>query len=172
MKQAIRRAGAQVLLASLLGAMAGCSPSLNWREVRLGRLQTLLPCKPDSAKRNVVLDGQTVAMEVLGCEAEGALFAISRVQAADAAQAPALLAALRQASLDNVRMGVAQPMPNSGDASNSFDLLVHGQRADGSPLQARLKWLQADVEVFQVAAFAGRLTAEQSGNLVDEVRLH
>ena len=168
MKQGFTRVGLSVVL---LGALAGCSPSLNWREVQLGRLQTLLPCKPDHASRNVVLAGQTMAMEVMGCEAGGVLFAISLVRSVDAAQTPALLVALRQASLDNVHMGVAQAMANSGDADRSTDLLVQGQYPNGSLLQARLKWLQAQDEVYQIAAFAPQLTSEQTDNLVSEVRL-
>ncbi len=168
MKQGFTRVGLSVVL---LGALAGCSPSLNWREVQLGRLQTLLPCKPDHASRNVLLAGQTLAMEVLGCEAEGVLFAISLVRSVDAAQATALLAALRQASLDNVQMRVAQAMANSGDADRSTDLLVQGQYPNGSPLQARFKWLQAQGDVYQIAAFAPQLAHEQIDNLVDEARL-
>ncbi len=160
-----------VLAALLFTSLAACNPTLNWREVQLGKLRTLLPCKPDSATRSVVLAGQTVAMEVSGCEAAGTLFALSRIQSADAAQAAPLLAALRQGSLENVRMRVAQPMADSGDAGTSFDLLVQGQRADGSPLQARFKWLQADAEVYQIAAFADHLAGEQTDNLVSEARL-
>jgi hypothetical protein len=168
MKQGLTQAS---LAALLMATLAACSPGLNWREVELGRLRTLMPCKPDRASRPVVLAGQTLSMEVTGCEAEGTLFAISRTQSTDAAQASALLLALRQASLENVHMRVVQPMANSGDAHTSFDLLVQGQRPDGSPLQARFKWLQADAEVYQIAAFAGHLGAEQTDNLVNEVRL-
>lgn len=171
MKPAMKGMGTQLLAAVLLAALAACSPSLNWREVQLGRLQTLLPCKPDSASRNVVLAGQNLSMEVMGCEAEGVLFAISMLRTADVAQAPALLAALRKASLDNVQMREAQSMANSGDADRSTDLLVQGQYPNGSSLQARFKWLQAGEEVYQIAAFAPRLASEQTDNLVSEARL-
>lgn len=155
----------------LLAVLAACSPSLNWREVQLGRLGALLPCKPDSASRAVVLSGQTLSMDMAGCEASGTLFAVSRVQAADAVQAGALLRALRQASFDNVHMRAAHPMANTGDAQTSFDLLVDGQRPDGSPLQVRFKWLQAGAEVYQLAAYAEHLTPELTDNLVNESRL-
>ena len=155
----------------MLATLAACSPRLNWREVQLGRLIALLPCKPDSASRKVVLDGQTLNMDMAGCEASGALFAISRVQAADAVQAGALLPALRQASLDNVQMHDVHPMANSGSTQTSFDLLAEGQRTDGSPLQARFKWLQQGAEVYQLAAYAEHLSAEQTDNLVNEARL-
>lgn len=132
---------------------------------------TLLPCKPDTASRQVLLDGQAVAMEMAGCEGGGALFAISRVKAKDPEQAARLMASLRKASLVNIGQAVVHPMPNSGDAENSFDVLVDGQGSDGGPLQARLKWLLADQEVYQLAAYGKRLGGEQTQNLVDEARI-
>jgi hypothetical protein len=134
-------------------------------------LSTLLPCKPDRATRQVELAGQAVAMDMAGCEADGALFAISRVQASEPAQAAMLLASLRQASLAPIAHAVLQPVANSGDARTSLDVCVDGQAADGRPLQARLKWLLADQEVYQIAAFANRLQAEQTDNLITEARM-
>lgn len=166
----LRKCG-RALLVPLLTALAACSPGLNWREVQLGRLTTLLPCKPDRASRTVALAGQSPVMDMAGCEASGALFAISRVQAVDAAQAGALLRALRQASLDTVHARVLRPMANSGDAQTSLDVLAEGQRTDGSPLQVRFKWLQAGAEVYQLAAYAEHLSGEQTDNLVNEARL-
>lgn len=160
-----------VLAAGVLMALAACSPRLNWREVQLGRLSTLLPCKPDSASRPVVLGGRTLTLEVTGCEADGALFAMSRIQAGDAAQAGAVLQALRQASLENVGMRVVHPQADSGDAQTSLDLLVDGQRQDGSPLQVRFKWLLAGPEVYQIAVYAEHLVGEQTDNLLNEARL-
>jgi hypothetical protein len=158
-------------IAMLLVAMTACTPSLNWRGVQLGRLDTLLPCKPDTATRQVELAGQSLVMDMVGCEAGGALFAISRIKAADAQQASMLLRVLRQASLDNVRMQVAKPSANSGNAETSLDLLVDGQRPDGSPLQARFRWLQFDTEVYQLAAYAPLLSGDLTDGLLSDARL-
>jgi hypothetical protein len=166
----MRGAVQQVLLLALV-ALLGCSPALNWRVVELGRLQTLLPCKPDIASRTVNLSGQLVEMQMAGCEATGVLFAISRVQAADATQAAGLLRALRQASLDNVRVRELRPVGNNADAQTSLDLLAEGQTADGNTLQARLKWLQYGFEIYQIAAYGAHLSAEQTEGLVNEARL-
>jgi hypothetical protein len=62
-------------------------------------------------------------------------------------------------------------LANSGDALTSFDVQVDGQRADGTPLQARLKWLLAGPEVYQIAAYAAPLRTEQTENLVTEARI-
>jgi hypothetical protein len=159
----------EVALASVLAA---CSPQLNWREVQLGRLSTLLPCKPDKASRPVNLGGQDVVMDMEGCQAGPALYAISRVQANDATSAAALMAALREATLANLGRSVVHPLANTGDVLSSFDVQVDGHRADGAALQARLKWLVAGQEVYQIAAYAEHLSQDQTDNLLDEVRIH
>jgi hypothetical protein len=160
-------------IALLMGVFAGvaCTPALNWREVHLGHLSTVLPCKPDTATRPVPLAGQTVSMEMAGCEVAGALFAISRLQAADAAQAGDWMAALRAASLANVHMRSVHPQANSGDAQTSFDVLVDGKRPDGAALQARFKWQMLGAEVYQIAAYASSLQPEQTEPLLREVQL-
>ncbi len=159
--------------AALLGLLTlqACSPGLNWRTVQLGHLSTLLPCKPDSASRPVSLAGQTVTMEMTGCEAAGAMFAISRIKAADAAQALQLMTALRQATLAQVQAVSVQPLPNSGDAHTSFDVTVDGKRPDGAALQARLYWKTLGAEVYQIAAYAAHLEAVQTESLISEARL-
>ena len=164
------RVQVSLMLACVVGLLA-CAPSLNWREVHLGRLATLLPCKPDSGSRTVELAGQTVSMDMQGCEAAGALYAISRVQAKDPEQAFALLGALRQASLANVRMTAVQPMADSGDARSSLDIQADGQGPGGAPLQARFKWLLAGAEVYQIAVYAEHLGQEQTESLIREARL-
>lgn len=149
----------------------GCTPSLNWRDVQLGRLSTLLPCKPDTATRDVLLTGQTIAMEMAGCEVGGSLFAISLVQAGNATQAPLLMAALRQASLAQLQISAVHPVANSGDAQTSFDVFVDGKSPDGSPLQARFKWQLAGAQVYQIAAYGPRLGPEQLETLIAEARI-
>jgi hypothetical protein len=90
-------------LAGIAGAAAilagACSPTFNWREVPSGgdgaELVTLLPCKPDRARREMSLGDQSVTVSMAGCEAGGATFAVAQVSAADAAQAQRWLAAWR-----------------------------------------------------------------------------
>lgn len=169
-----RVCAARLRLAGLLicsACAAACSPALNWREVQLGHLSTLLPCKPDTASRTVALGGQPVQMEMAGCEAGGALFAISRVVARDAAQAATLLGALRQASLAQIDNAVLHPVANSGDALTSYDVRVDGHGPNGAAVQARLKWLQSGLEVYQIAAYAERLQAAETESLISELRI-
>lgn len=148
-----------------------CTPKLNWRDVHLGALQTQLPCKPDNASRPVQLLGQTVVLEVAGCEAADALYAISRLQANDASHAARLLSALRSASLSQILVATVKPLPNSGNAVTSLDVQVDGKRPNGTAVQARLKWLLNGTEVYQIAAYANQLDDQQTATLMAEARL-
>ncbi|NVO05848.1 MAG: hypothetical protein HXX19_07940 [Rhodoferax sp.] len=159
------------LAASLALCLAACAPSLNWRSVQLGHLSTLLPCKPDTATRQVALADTRYAMEMAGCQVGDALFAISRIQVADAAQAPAAMAALRSASLAQVQASAVHPLANSGNAQTSFDVLVDGKRPDGTPVQARFQWKLFATEVYQIAAYATHLGPEQTEPLLGEARI-
>ena len=74
--------------------LAACSPTFNWRDVPLApaELTALLPCKPDRASRSVPLGGETLQIEMAGCEAGNATFAVAHARAASPAQAEAWLA--------------------------------------------------------------------------------
>ena len=63
----------------MLLTLAACTPSLNWRQVPVVQLAALLPCKPDHAERQVELLGAQQALAMWGCEAGGALFAVSQM---------------------------------------------------------------------------------------------
>ncbi|MGJ7492962.1 hypothetical protein [Variovorax sp. ZT4R33] len=93
----------------LAAALAACSPTFNWREVPVGDagLVAMLPCKPDRATRSVPLGGATVDVEVVGCEAGGATFAVAHARAADTAQAEAWLLAWRAATRSQLAAGAA-----------------------------------------------------------------
>jgi hypothetical protein len=84
----------------VLFSMAACTPALNWREVRFDNspLVALLPCKPDRAVRQVPLGGVVRDVEMMGCEAGGAMFTVAFVDVQDAAQVPLALAQWKQVS--------------------------------------------------------------------------
>ena len=81
--------------------IAGCSPALNWRTVPLPEadLTITLPCKPDQATRTVELAGAPVELSMVGCDADGATFAVSHAALADPAQVGAALTHWRAAML-------------------------------------------------------------------------
>ena len=87
---------ATLLAGAAAFAVAACSPVFNWREVPIGgeaELVALLPCKPDRAQRDLLLGSQPIAVQMIGCEAGGATFAVAQAGASDAVQARDWLAA-------------------------------------------------------------------------------
>lgn len=158
---------AGVLVAVLL--VAACSPTLNWREVRVGAMAALLPCKPDRAQRATALGSQQVSVEMAGCEAAGALFALSHVHLQEAGQVPVVLAAWQASALHNLRSTQAPAQPNpSGPAA--VVLHVQGQRPDGSAVQAQLAWWVRGTDVYHAALYATRITPDMRDTFFTEPR--
>lgn len=131
--------------------LAGCSPALNWRSVPLesAGLTVLLPCKPDHATRSVDLGGRPADLAMVGCEADGATFAVSHMVVEDPSQAGAVLAQWRAAVLARMQA------PAAGDAEagavafvpagalalpQSVRLQAQGRRSDGGAVIAQAVW--------------------------------
>ncbi len=134
--------------ASLLVLM-GCSPALNWRSVPLAdaALTITLPCKPDHASRKVELAGVPVELSMVGCDADGATFAVSHVALGDPSTAGAALAHWRAAVLANLGPGAAAvavdvPYVPAGvlPLAQSMRTVAQGQRANGSAVTLQAVW--------------------------------
>ena len=175
---------------ALAGLAAACSPALNWREVPLEGLVALLPCKPDHAERPVQLGPQNTVLQMAGCEAGGALYAISHVHIANAAQVGATQVAWRQSTLDNLQAGAAQTQSvplakllpgiaqaRAADSATTADTAsfnvekLDGKRPDGTAVQAHLAWLVKGQDIYHVAVYGARLDKEMSELLFSELRL-
>jgi len=156
-------------------ALAACSPAYNWRDVQLAQLSTLLPCKPDRAKRMVALGGQEVELEMLGCETRGTLFVISHIKLTAAQQTTALVAQWRVATLGNMRGTVQQELPLQAKAlavhSASQELRATGLRPSGEAVQAHLAWLASGADVYHLAVYAQRIEVQEAAPFFTEPRL-
>lgn len=170
-----RRAGRALLAtAVVLGlGLAACSPALNWRSVALGDGTVSLPCKPDRAQRTVALGASPTPMEMVGCEADGALFAVSRVALASAADASRVQAQWQAASLLQMR-SQSEPTANEASRAGSKALSLRvlsavGQRGDGQPVQARLAWVVVGHDLFHLAVYAPVIAPDMSEPFFDGV---
>ena len=158
------------LAASAALATLGCSPALNWREVPLGGAKVMLPCKPDRAQRPVPLGVQPMTMEMVGCEADGALFAASRVEVPQAEQA-ATLARWYSASMNSlgeIAQSQAGPPPWKG---RSLAATGQGKAPDGSVVQARFLWQAGSRELILLAVYAPRVTTEMTEPFLIDLKL-
>lgn len=162
-----RLPAAALLLVACMGV--GCSPTLNWRAAGLEQLATLLPCKPDHAERKVQLASTEVLLQVSGCEAGGALYAISHVRVAGDGQVESVRVAWRQATLQTLQANATAVVPAPTDTPQTEK--VEGKGADGSPTQAQLRWLTKGQDIYQVAVYGPKLNPEMTELLFSELRL-
>jgi len=130
-------------------ALAGCSPELNWRDVRASdtRLQALMPCKPDLATRRVPLAGQPVEMHLSGCDAAGATFVIgwadvpvSRLGMAMGDWQDATLERIGVRSGPDAPAGRAFVPPGGIALPQALRLRAEGRAPDGSALPIQAAW--------------------------------
>ena len=134
--------------------LAGCSPALNWRNVPVpdAALTITLPCKPDQAQRTIELAGSPVELSMAGCEADGAVLAVSHAALTDPALAGAALTHWRAAVLANLGSGAAATAadmpyapPGVLPLPQSVRTVVQGQRPDGSAVSAQAVWFARTV---------------------------
>lgn len=154
------------LLAALLGACvlaAACSPTLDWRELRVDAtgLTAMLPCKPEKGAREVPMAGRLLRLEGIGCDAGGATFAVMFADLGDAGQSAEVLAQWNRATLANLRAAGAasKPFLPAGAIAlpSSVQVDATGQRADGTAVQSRAAYFARGGRVFQAVVYAPTL---------------
>lgn len=156
------------VFAAALFALAACSPTFNWREVRADStaLKAMLPCKPDRAVRTVPMAGRQVELKVLGCEAGGATFAVLTGDIGDPLRSGAVLAQWRAATLANLRSGAGaaqdRPFLPAGAMAlpQSLRVSAAGQRADGSKVESQAVYFARGSRVVQAVIYADQVPAE------------
>jgi hypothetical protein len=172
-----------IALASILVAawLAGCSPALNWREVRIepAPLVALLPCKPDRASRTLELAGEAVELGMTGCDADGATFAVGRLRLGVGASAGAAMTQWRSATLANMRASDIHEQPfqpaGSLDLPQSVRLSAAGQRADGRAVKSQAVWFARSsgdgLWLFHAVIYADNLKPETADAFFGGLRL-
>lgn len=138
------------VLVTLL-ALAACTPTYNWREVRPGGpMVALLPCKPELRSRPVPLGrpaALTVTLTVAACEAGGLHWGLSVAEVRQPQQVGPALAALESALASNLGAAIVRPVgpvPVAGQTPHgeSRQALMEGRDPSGAPLVAR-SWVWA-----------------------------
>ncbi|MBG6076853.1 hypothetical protein [Polaromonas sp. CG_9.11] len=166
-----------VLLSAL--ALAACSPALNWREVRPEgtRLSLLLPCKPDKAQKVVPLGGRPTSLSMLGCDADGATFAVAIADVDDPSQAASVLALWQDLALANMKAVPAsrQPLPlkipGASPGTPVTRLQAQGQRADGTAVSGQAAYFAQGSQLFQVVMYAPHLMPEAAETFFSSLKL-
>jgi hypothetical protein len=155
-----------LLFAGCTFALTGCSPTYNWRDIRWDRaeLKMQLPCKPDQGSRQMTLAGQQVEIEMMGCEAGAALFAIAHIHLGDPDQAAVMLSQWQAAMLGNMQAKAVQIVPYTpkGVMAQRLParLSAQGQRQDGSPVEAQVLWFSRGPHLYQAVIYADKPNLE------------
>ncbi|MBX3660279.1 MAG: hypothetical protein KF740_17730 [Ramlibacter sp.] len=161
---------------AVLWGLAGCSPTLNWREVRVEptALTALLPCKPDVGSRTVPFAGRPTELHMVGCDAGGATFAIAFAAIGDADNPRDVLALWKSATLANMRAAGAldRPfaVPGADTAVPPWRSSASGQRAGGQAVQSEAVYFARGGQVFQAVIYADRMTADSSETFFSSLR--
>lgn len=163
-------------MACVLLALAGCSPTLNWRELRLdgAPLLALLPCKPETATRPVPMLGQPTELHMHSCEAGGLTFAVAWAELSDASRAAEALDQWQAASLASIR--VAPGSAQAWDIKLTGATAQRGVRAQGSDhqgqaLQSQTAYFSQGNKVFQAAIYGPKISSEASTAFFDGLSL-
>ena len=163
--------------------LAACSPTFNWRDVPLGDagLIAMLPCKADKANRAVPLGAESVQVDMTGCEAGGATFAIAHASASGPEQAEAWLRAWHAATRGqlgeaqvaetpaSVQRATAAPAPLRLDAQPR-------QQQQGASAPVQVLWFaqsQKDgtVALYQATVLGKPSSPEASKTFFESLRL-
>lgn len=85
-------------------ALTACSPKFDWRDVHAAQTPytVLMPAKPDTVSRQILLGQQTVSMQMTGTQIDGVSFVVGAVKMPDATQAQAAMSLIKQGLLNNL----------------------------------------------------------------------
>lgn len=150
------RRGCEGALASLVCALAACSPTFNWREVHVdGGLSATFPCKPEVHERRVAVAGRALEMRLLSCEAGGVLWALGTADAKDPSAVDEVLSSLQQAAGANIGAAARSQGPASVPGATPFPaagrVTAEGRRRDGSPAEIESWVFARGTRVFQAS---------------------
>ena len=132
----------------------------------------MLPCKPDKGSKSVPLGGKATQLNMVGCEASGAVFAIASADIGDAQKASGVLALWEQATLVNMKAlplaGTAAggtttvPLKVPGAAAMPAPVLItaRGMRPDSSAVDSQAAYFAHGSQVFQAVIYADRISPE------------
>ena len=166
-----------VLLALLMLQMAGCSPALDWRQIRpeAWSLSATMPCRPDSQQRQVSLAGVPAALGLWVCSAGGFTFALASVEAVEPERVGPVLQALLASAQANVqgRVKARRPavVPGMTPHPEAVHLHLDGQMPDGRAVQVQVLVFVHGLRVFQATALGQGLGPAQVGPFFDGIEI-
>lgn len=166
------------LIVSLVGALAACSPVLDWREVHPeggSGLSALFPCKPTHHTRALMLAGTSTRTTLYACSSGGTTWALVIADVQDPGRVAAVLTELRHAAAGNLMAGEPRALPGSvpgatpNDAAGRFS--ADGRFPDGRSARMEAVVFARGTIVIQATALGERLQSEAVETFFGALRL-
>jgi hypothetical protein len=157
--------------------MLGCSPTLDWREVRPEGSAALLlfPCKPRSQVRVASLAASRVVMTMVACNVGDVTYALSYAELGDPSRVTDALVELRSALVANVDASEVHSAAFewAGMTPNPQAMLirVRGHLPDGTLVQEKAALFARGTRVYQVAMLGARLDEVAAGAFFESLSL-
>lgn len=145
--------GAAGLVVAALAA--GCSPALDWRELRPseGHLSFMLPCKPSVQERQLPLAGQAVALALQACATQGQTWGLATADLGDPARVGPALAELGAAAAANIGGQVVADrearIPGATPNPGSRQLELRGRQPGGRAVVMHVALFAHGTRVYQ-----------------------
>jgi hypothetical protein len=113
----------------------------------------------------------TLPVEVLACEADGALFAASHLRGVPPGRIDAALDDWQGGAFASMGAKQTAAVPDSRTTPQHRQWSALGSGASGEPVQARLAWWVSGNDIYHVAVYAKTLRAEHVDPLLEQVKL-
>ena len=165
------------LTLAALFVLAGCTPVLDWREVRPegSAARLLFPCRPASHARTLRLGGDQVDMSMYSCAAGGTVYALSFADIKNPARvhdAVDELATAVQSHFQPLESVVSQPAGLRGATpADATNWRLAGGLRDGRPMQERTLLFSHGTHVYQATMLGSSLDAEAQEMFFDALRV-
>jgi hypothetical protein len=169
---------ALAVILALSWAMAGCTPSLDWRELRLegSALHVIFPCKPAGHARQLRLAGSTVEMTLYACSAAGTTYAVGFADVGQPQLVGPALVELSAAAARNIDALGSQAMaplriegmtPNPQASRQAFA----GRLRDGQSVEEQVAVFARGTTVFQATMVGPKLATDTVETFFGALRL-
>jgi hypothetical protein len=148
------------VFSALAAGWAGCTPALNWREVRFedGIVTALMPCKPDTGQRDVALkSGErnvVASLQMRGCEASDFQFTLGQMTLPADMTPVEAMAAWRLASIAPLNISPAEA-PAQTWVLRGADAMPAPVKTSVMTQSHRVQWVWfvRDGKVYQAAVY-------------------
>ncbi len=172
----LARLAAVIGAAVLLGALAGCTPALDWRDARPSgsALQLLFPCKPSAQQRELQLAGQSVKLSLHACTAAGQTWGLAYADMGEVSKVAGALDELLHSAAANLGAatapGTRQLIPGASPEALSQRAQIDGRLPDGTSVRMQCIVFARGTLVYQLSALGQTLDQDAVQTFIESIR--